>query len=363
MAKDPKYLQTVRKLEEMVLSGEFKPGTRIPPERELLKDFDVSYMTFRRAMNELCSRGIVERRGRHGSFLSVNALAIIGLKKTHFVYRTWEGPFFDDLLRIAVKAIEHRGRLPSIIHYREGIGRTLISALEQGESVILYGGLSEKDFGDDFKHMIKATESSGALLVALGAEEPTEIPRIKADDEHAMRLALERLCTAGHSRIMLTAESLYLSPAVYSRVSPWFDHARENGFGAVAMDYFIGISHWENLHELKAFIEGRLNNRPADVSAMICLGNAELLATLAACRKLKIDVPNDLSIVLVGDCSITELLNPPACAVSVDLERHMETLMQMISEKEKGATFTPELRLIKPFYIERESVATRNLIK
>jgi len=356
MPKYPKYLLTIKKLKEMILIGKFKPGARIPADRELLKCFDVSYMTFRRAMNEICGAGIIERRGRHGSFISRSALAIIGLKKTLFVYRTWEGPFFDDLLNVAVKSIEQRGRLPSIIHFKEGVGRTLISALEQGESVILYGGLGPRDFGDDFDRMMKAAEESGSLLVALGAEVPAGIPRVKADDEKAMVLALERLRADGHSQIALIAPSAYLSSELYSRISLWFDHIRTLGLRANAMDFFIGIGHWQHLHELRTLIEGRLANRPAGVSAVICLGNAELLAMLSACRNLHIEVPKDLSVILVGDCSIIELLNPPISAVSVDLEQHMEVLLQMITEKERGEAIPVDIKLVCPFYIERESV-------
>jgi len=52
-------------LRRMILAGEFAPGDRLPPERELADRFDVNRVTLRSALARLAASGLVEvRQGR-----------------------------------------------------------------------------------------------------------------------------------------------------------------------------------------------------------------------------------------------------------------------------------------------------------
>ncbi|MGV9798563.1 GntR family transcriptional regulator [Mycobacterium sp. NPDC003449] len=61
----PQY-QTIRsEIEARIRSGELKPGTRLPAEVELQKEYGVSRATVQKAVNELASSGhVVRHRGR-----------------------------------------------------------------------------------------------------------------------------------------------------------------------------------------------------------------------------------------------------------------------------------------------------------
>jgi GntR family transcriptional regulator len=63
----PAYLQIEDRVAEAVSSGDFQPGDRLPPERELAEQLGVSRMTLRQALQTLERRGLVRRVvGRHG---------------------------------------------------------------------------------------------------------------------------------------------------------------------------------------------------------------------------------------------------------------------------------------------------------
>ena len=53
--------------EELMISGNLKPGDRLPPERELAKHFRVNRATLREAIHVLHERGLVDRRNRTGT--------------------------------------------------------------------------------------------------------------------------------------------------------------------------------------------------------------------------------------------------------------------------------------------------------
>ncbi|CCQ09982.1 Transcriptional repressor for pyruvate dehydrogenase complex [Pseudoalteromonas luteoviolacea B = ATCC 29581] len=59
----------VEQLENMILEGSLVPGERLPPERELAKQFEVSRPSLREAIQKLEAKGLVTRRQGGGTFV------------------------------------------------------------------------------------------------------------------------------------------------------------------------------------------------------------------------------------------------------------------------------------------------------
>lgn len=57
-------------IEHRVLSGEWRPGDRIPFEHELMAQYDCARMTVNKAMASLAEAGLIVRRRRAGSFVA-----------------------------------------------------------------------------------------------------------------------------------------------------------------------------------------------------------------------------------------------------------------------------------------------------
>jgi DNA-binding GntR family transcriptional regulator len=58
---------------ERILSGELKPGERLPSGERIRQEFEVSQTTNRRAMNQLSHEGLVEIRAPFGVFVAAPA--------------------------------------------------------------------------------------------------------------------------------------------------------------------------------------------------------------------------------------------------------------------------------------------------
>ncbi|MGB0893208.1 MAG: pyruvate dehydrogenase complex transcriptional repressor PdhR [Parashewanella sp.] len=56
-------------LEQMILEGSLPPGQKLPPERELATQFDVSRPSLREAIQKLEAKGLVSRRQGGGTFV------------------------------------------------------------------------------------------------------------------------------------------------------------------------------------------------------------------------------------------------------------------------------------------------------
>ena len=73
----PVYVQLVEQLELALVAGEFPPGSRIPPVRELAADAGVNPNTMQRALQELESRGLLQAQrtaGRRAGTLAAEFL-------------------------------------------------------------------------------------------------------------------------------------------------------------------------------------------------------------------------------------------------------------------------------------------------
>ncbi len=63
--------EIVNQIKTLISEGRLKPGDRLPPERELVKDFDVSRPSLREALNSLVAMGFLEIRGKRTFIKSV----------------------------------------------------------------------------------------------------------------------------------------------------------------------------------------------------------------------------------------------------------------------------------------------------
>lgn len=65
----PKYQRMVERLEEGIVAGQWKPGDRLPSNRELAVLFGVTIGTVSKAMSEAVRRGIVDTRVGSGTYI------------------------------------------------------------------------------------------------------------------------------------------------------------------------------------------------------------------------------------------------------------------------------------------------------
>ena len=66
----PPYDQVRRQVTELVRSGSLAPGDRLPTVRALAAELGLAVNTVARAYRELEASGVIETRGRSGSFVT-----------------------------------------------------------------------------------------------------------------------------------------------------------------------------------------------------------------------------------------------------------------------------------------------------
>lgn len=82
MGDKPLYRKVANKITDLIDTGVFQPGCRIPSERELAVQFNVSRVVIREAQIALQERGLLEVRVGSGTFVLENyKINLYGLKK------------------------------------------------------------------------------------------------------------------------------------------------------------------------------------------------------------------------------------------------------------------------------------------
>ncbi len=66
----PLYFQLFKLLNACILDGSFEQGMRMPTEKELSRNFDISRITAKRALDELAAEGLVDRRRGRGTHVT-----------------------------------------------------------------------------------------------------------------------------------------------------------------------------------------------------------------------------------------------------------------------------------------------------
>ena len=95
----------LEQLEAMILEGSLIAGQKLPPERELAIQFDVSRPSLREAIQKLEAKGLVNRRQGGGTFVSENILS----------------GFADPLFALMAKSTESQFDLLEFRHGIEGM--------------------------------------------------------------------------------------------------------------------------------------------------------------------------------------------------------------------------------------------------
>jgi GntR family transcriptional regulator len=71
----PLYIRIQEYLAERIFSGDLAPDTKLPSERDLSRELEVSRMTVRRAITELVNEGLLTRRHGSGTYVAKPRIA------------------------------------------------------------------------------------------------------------------------------------------------------------------------------------------------------------------------------------------------------------------------------------------------
>ena len=197
----PRYLQVRRIIEESICAGHYAPGERLPGERDLAQDLEVSQMTVNKAIQALVQDGWLRREVGNGTFvreefrLPCLKEARIGFAVPSSVQLVTGDYYIGSLFRGIQRAIIGEPVSLSLIETPEdGLYDSLMASSADG---FLLTDPPEPVIPD----VVRLARDGRKMVILGGAGDMLGVPFVDADNSGGTRQAMEHLIDLGHTRI------------------------------------------------------------------------------------------------------------------------------------------------------------------
>jgi DNA-binding LacI/PurR family transcriptional regulator len=331
-----KYQKVKETLAAEIEKGKYALGARLPSEKQLAEDFEVSIITVRQAVEALSREGYVEKIQGSGTYVrhlrpavlrKVWALIVPNLKHSWY---SMVAQGIEEVARAAGIQLVVAGT-----ELEEEAGETIRRMVTMGaEAFAITPSVTVRP---DPTPLLELTMAGVPFVFVSDFVDDVEAPRVVWDYQGGARIATEHLLSYGHRRIAFLSH-----PASHASEQMW------NGYRAALTA--AGLEPWppRGLHA-ESFEETDMYRAARDLlalwprpTAVFCTedGMADYVAQAAADAGLS--VPEELSIVSflyqnssLSDCGLTGVTCP-----KYDLGQEAgKILLRMIM----GGSVTPEV--------------------
>lgn len=368
MARPVAFTGVAAQLKARIDAGSFAPGNPLPPEAKLAAQFGVNRLTLRKAVSLLASEGVLLRRAGSGTF--VQASARHGAQAGSVLYVGATSEHFYQNFHEALCAHAHRSGKGVTAFTPTGTDGALLQLSQLSRShrrMICTTGHWDKING--------AVPSDVRVTLVTGAESLARMPGgnrpmfvVSTDTYRAAKLAVEHLARLGHRRVgYLDAGYAQgddpLVGAIPADREPYLGFrsgVQECKLTAVCA---LGIPHIlltgdaidvQLVHE--RYFRHNLDQLEALPDAFVCMGDFRVAALLRVLRERGVRVPQDMSLVGIGNTPWADMLDPPLTSVCLG-ETEMARMALLLND-EPDPVRTRVFR-VDPELVERGSTAAR----
>lgn len=236
-------------------------------------------------------------------------------------------PYYAELNRALVMEVGRRDSI-ALLAYGIGVEGGEAQALESFASAQV-DGLIVVWFGDE-----PMTEAPAMPAVFVHHRPPhAEGPFVEADNDHAVRLALEHLRAHGHERPVLWAGLGDTGP-VGERLAAWRRELGESDAEPIRSAY---------TPEAARDVAIALAERGELPSAIVCATDQHALGLLAGAWSAGLRIPQDLAVISLDGSPVTEFTVPPLTVVQQPVTEMAAAAVAMLHGEEPNLAFQGEL--------------------
>ncbi len=203
----PKYEQLKQNIKEKIRGGIWKFGEKIPFDKDLCEQLDVSKITVQKAKQELISEGMLETLpGRRGTFVSSQTKHISSSDFIGVALDDLKTVPFDDMLKgIEEKLWEHRLHpiLCNVHSDYEKVENYFQSLLKGAVAGVIFAPVRGSEYPDS-EHIVNRLWERRIPCVLLDRYIPgLLINSVHSDNHQASKDLTKTLIAKGHKRILV----------------------------------------------------------------------------------------------------------------------------------------------------------------
>lgn len=312
--RSPLYIQIQNYFKDLIQSKQLVENDKIPTEKELLDQFNVSRITVANALAELARDGWIYRipgrgsfvKGIPGDYVSDSADNIISEKAPAAILK----------IGLVIPQISDYFAIRLI----KGISEVIQESKYQIAIMLTFNSKQrEKEIIREMKHQVEGliifpvdAEVYNEEIIALKMENypfvlvdrnlpGLETNVVRSDGGKGAKLAVDHLWSLGHRSIAVCTDSPQPTASVEERIDGYIEALKVKGAminpALLLNDFEIGQDEIDSGHPLYRFVRSRL------ASAYITLNSNLGVRIWSIARDLGLRVPEDLSIVTFDDPS------------------------------------------------------------
>ena len=362
--RDPKplYKQIYEDIINQIRSGKLKVGDKLETQHELVKKYDVSLITVKKALSDLISEGILFARVGKGSFVARRPSKIDHSKRLTIAYilKDLDNPYYQNIVSSIESNLSNNDcnmMLYSSDNRRDREEQKIRYFIDMGVSGLILGSMSHIPFTSS---LINELHEKQFPFVMVSYTDDPSICFIGTNQEKGGFIATEHLINTGYSDIG------YVNGEEGNLVG----EARKRGYAKALTEYDLPVN--ENyLYRIK--IKGKRDdfksgydvgvefcNRSERPHAMFIYNDLSALGFIDALAEFGLKVPEDVAIIGFDDIAIGRSSANHLTSVHQPTDKigklAVENLLKMIHGEIPDA---PLNRSLNPKLVVRESCGAK----
>ena len=322
----PKYVLVEKKIRQAIKNKEIV--NKLPGERTLAKEFGFSYMTIRKAVDNLVAEGVLYKIPTRGAFVADRKTAkkkthIIGYFLDNNIVAGLTSPYYSLIFDALEKQATKHGY--SLIYFSDFYDSSSIKRMNRVDGIIA-------SCFPRIEQMIHEINNIVPVVVIDNSSSDKTIPSVIIDNFNAVNESVDYLCKHGHKRIGFIT-GLEDSDVGKNRYAGYINGLTTHGLKFSEELIFRGNFSFESgLAGADYFLS--LKQPP---TAIVCANDAMAIAALGKITQNGLIVPDDISIIGFDDITVASHIHPPLTTISAPInkiaKRAVEMLINQIQNK------------------------------
>jgi len=343
-----KHRQVYNLLVRELSGNRFQPGEKLPSERDFAERMEVNIRTVRRAFRDLVLGGIVEKRIGSGTYLRRQLDSSWHDRTINVVLGNGYDGTVQHMIETAVRKVcDRRQRQYRIIYQdKRELPNLIGSCISYRQPTILC--LNDLD---GVARIFEAPE----LFVAFSSMIYRQgVPCVQCDDTKGIRMLIEHLHGLGHRRIAFLHQNNVAGDGLPELQAAVWSSALGRDFDPALK---LVIANTDGYCMEQAFQTVSAALKTTAFSALLCTTDTLMYGAMGALREAGKRIPEDLSVVSIGNTQLSWFACPPVTCYDPNIEAHVEKAIGLLDFNHDNPDRIEKLRLIEPTLVLRSSTA------
>jgi DNA-binding LacI/PurR family transcriptional regulator len=340
----PKYLLVEDYIREQIKQR--KITDKLPGERNLAKELGFSYMTIRKAVENLVDEGLLYKVPTKGTYVASQKqqkpkTRTIGYFLDNRIAGGLSSPYYGLIFNAIAKATAAQGY--SLVYFTNSDQPNLYKILKKLDGVIASSFLRVESLIQEIKAVIPVVTIDNSAA-------DKSIPSVIIDNFSAEVESVDYLCSLGHERIGFMT-GLEDSDVGKNRYEGYKSGLHKHGIGADESLVFRGnYTFGSGVSGVEYFLS--LEQRP---TAIICANDSMALGAISSLQKAGLKVPDDISIIGFDDIHLAIQVTPALTTIAVPVDEIAARAFDMLESLINGKTLENRHVALDAHLVTRES--------